>query len=120
MTTPKTINDLLLAHPEWVAALASAVNCAPFDIEFALNNQVEDIPLPGGEYKGGTYQGYVSGDREFLYPGAGDKPPPGGAKVHLLTTGGICIDGSWPTAGCMAWAPLPKRNKDKERQLTKG
>mgnify|MGYP001010898610 CR=1 FL=1 len=64
-----------------------------------------------------TSKSYVVGDLEFQYPGAGDKIPPGGAKVHLLTVGGICIDGHWPTPGCIAWAPLPKRNKDKERQI---
>jgi hypothetical protein len=57
---------------------------------------------------------YVSGGSEYLYPKAGDPAPPGGAKVLLLTVGGICTIGTWSPAH-VAWAPLPTRNKEKER-----
>lgn len=53
---------------------------------------------------------------EFRYPAAGDEPPPGGAKVLLLTRGHICVSGTWSDA-FIGWAPLPKRNKDKEQRL---
>jgi len=60
-------------------------------------------------------QRYVAGGNKFQYPGAGDKPPPGGAKVHLLTRDGICVDGTWTDDGrYLAWAPLPLRDKEKE------
>lgn len=65
---------------------------------------------------------HVSGGREFSYPAAGDKPPPGGAKVHILTVGGICIDGQWsddPARGYLGWAPLPTRNRAKEAVVLK-
>jgi hypothetical protein len=48
------------------------------------------------------------------------KPSHGGAKTLLLTIGGITIVGSWlGEAGenYLAWAPLPKRDKAKEREL---
>lgn len=58
---------------------------------------------------------YVAGGSTFLYPATGDPAPPGGAKVLLLTLGGICIIGQWGTAyDCIGWAPLPKRDKEKE------
>lgn len=62
---------------------------------------------------------YVAGKvDEYLYPGVGDKPPPGGADVHLLTVGGICVRGTWVNDGrFLGWAPLPKRNKEKEQAL---
>ncbi|MBS0454036.1 MAG: hypothetical protein JSS14_22260 [Proteobacteria bacterium] len=61
---------------------------------------------------------YVAGGEEFLYPGAGDEKPPGGAKVLLLTRGGVCIVGTWSDGGFFTgWRPLPKRNKDKEALL---
>jgi hypothetical protein len=65
---------------------------------------------------GASARGYLAGDREFLYPAAGDPSPPGGAKVHLLTPGGICVDGGWKS-GFLGWASLPRRNKEKERLL---
>jgi hypothetical protein len=58
---------------------------------------------------------YVAGAPPFLYPLAGDPLPPGGAKVLLLTKGGICVSGSWNDSGAfLGWAPLPKRNREKE------
>jgi hypothetical protein len=57
---------------------------------------------------------YVAGTAEYRYPGAGDPVPPGGAKVLLLTIGGVCVVGSWDARYCVAWAPLPKRDKEKE------
>jgi hypothetical protein len=51
----------------------------------------------------------------YRYPGAGDKPPPGGAKVLLLTKGGVCVTGSWNDSGAfIAWSPMPKRDREKE------
>lgn len=61
-------------------------------------------------------KGYVSGGTEYLYPKAGDPVPPGGAKVLLLTVGGICTIGSWSPVH-VAWAPLPTRNREKEQKL---
>ncbi len=67
-----------------------------------------------------TNKGYVAGGNKFQYPGAGDKPPPCGAKVHLLTRDGICVDGPWANDGrFLGWAPLPLRDKEKEA-LIKG
>ncbi len=59
----------------------------------------------------------ASPEYKFLYPSAGDPLPPGGAKVLLLTRGGVCIVGTWNDSGFFtAWAPLPSRNKSKESQ----
>jgi hypothetical protein len=63
---------------------------------------------------------YVAGRvDEYLYPSLGDERPPGGAKVLLLTKGGICIVGQWrlvdESAGyVVGWAPLPKRDHARE------
>ena len=61
---------------------------------------------------------YVAGGSTYLYPAAGDPKPPGGADVHLLTRGGVCVRGKWrDDAGFIAWAPLHKRDKEKEKRL---
>lgn len=61
---------------------------------------------------------YLAGGQPFLYPGAGDPRPPGGAKVLLLTAGGICTTGNWTCDGrFLGWAPLPVRDKTKEASL---
>lgn len=58
---------------------------------------------------------YVAGDPEYLYPEAGDEPPPGGANVLLLTEGGICVRGQWRDGmGFLAWSRMPKRDKATE------
>lgn len=64
-------------------------------------------------------KGYVaSEDSSYRYPKAGDPLPPGGAKVLLLTAGGICVPGHWTSDGrFLAWAPFPKRDKEKEAKL---
>lgn len=63
-------------------------------------------------------KGYEVGEHEFFYPGVGDPRPPGGAKVHLLTVGGICVDGAWTDDGrYIGWSGLPHRNKEKEARL---
>lgn len=63
-------------------------------------------------------KGYVAGGDCYLYPAAGDKPPPKGADVLLLTVGHICIRGKWTNDGSViGWAPFPKRDKDKEKLL---
>lgn len=60
------------------------------------------------------YQAGIEGG-EYLYPGAGDPAPRKGAKVQLLTVGGIHTTGPWDDDGFyIGWLPLPKRNKDKE------
>jgi hypothetical protein len=65
-----------------------------------------------------TLKEYVAGGAPYLYPAAGDQRPPGGAKVQLLTKGGVCVTGCWSdSGGYLGWAPLPKRDKDKEAQL---
>lgn len=68
-------------------------------------------------------QSYVAGaDGEYRYPLLGDPLPPGGADVHLLTAGGICLRGKWPSKDpyrfYIGWAPLPKRNHERESQLS--
>lgn len=67
---------------------------------------------------------YVAGKvDEYYYPELGDPAPPGGAQVNLLTKAGTCIRGQWPSAGnnkngfYLGWAPFPKRNHERERQL---
>jgi len=65
-----------------------------------------------------TAKGYVAGGQPFLYPKVGDPSPPGGAKVLLLTKGGICTTGAWsPDGRFLGWAPLPSRDKTKEGLL---
>ena len=69
------------------------------------------MPNPVREYLAGTNDGY-------LYPAIGDPVPPGGAKVLLLTQGGVCIIGAWTRDPfILGWAPLPRRNREKERLL---
>lgn len=64
-------------------------------------------------------KGYVTTDTlMFMYPGVGDPQPPGGAKVLLLTIGGVCVTGQWQNNGhFLGWAPMPKRDKEKEACL---
>ena len=63
-------------------------------------------------------KGYVAGGPAYHYPAAGDSAPPGGAKVLLLTRDGICVDGPWCGDGrFLGWAPLPRRDKDKEARI---
>ena len=52
---------------------------------------------------------------EYLYPRSGDPSPRVGAKVQLLTIGGVHTNGPWRDDGsCLGWLPLPKRNMEKE------
>lgn len=47
-------------------------------------------------------------------------PSDRGAKMLLLTVGGICVSGRWYGAlgeNFLAWSPMPKRNRDAERSL---
>jgi hypothetical protein len=61
---------------------------------------------------------YLAGVAEYRYPGLGDPLPPGGSDVLLLTRGGICVRGPWTSDGrYMAWAPMPRRDKEREQQL---
>jgi hypothetical protein len=54
----------------------------------------------------------------YLYPAAGDPAPRPGAKVQLLTRGGVHMTGPWAEDGFyVAWLPLPKRNKEKEKLI---
>ena len=60
------------------------------------------------------YQAGVEGG-EYLYPRAGDPEPRKGAKVQLLTEGGVHTTGPWTgSTFYIGWLPLPKRNKEKE------
>jgi len=45
-----------------------------------------------------------------------DAPPPTGEKILILTQGNICMVG-YRDSTDKAWAPLPKRDKDREREL---
>lgn len=70
-------------------------------------------------------KGYLAAEHpEYSYPEAGDPPAPRGVKLQILTTGGIAVLGEWKDdTNFMAWAPLIKRNKEKEaliRQRKKG
>lgn len=57
-------------------------------------------------------------DGRYRYPGLGDAKPPGGANVHLLTQGGVCVRGTWNDSGSfIGWAPLPKRDHAREAEL---
>jgi len=60
---------------------------------------------------------YQAGGPCFLYPAAGDDTPRTSAKVILLTEGGIATTGVWDDRFCIGWAPLPKRDKEKEECL---
>ena len=64
------------------------------------------------KYQAGTEGG------EYLYPRAGDPKPLKGAKVQLLTVGGVHTTGPWDDNGFyIGWLPLPKRNKRKEQEI---
>ncbi len=63
-------------------------------------------------------KGYVADGEFYRYPGAGDKPPPGGARVNLLTRDGVCVQGPWSDDGrYLGWAPLHRRDKAKEARI---
>ena len=56
---------------------------------------------------------------EYLYPRSGDPAPRVGAKVQLLTIGGVHTNGPWRDDGsCIGWLPLPKRNMGKEDMIS--
>lgn len=55
---------------------------------------------------------------EYLYPRAGDPEPRKGAKVSLLTIGGVHTTGPWDADNNLGWLPLPKRNREKEDLCT--
>jgi len=57
---------------------------------------------------------YQAGGTEFLYPDAGDPAPTKGAKVNILTIGGISTTGPWDPSFCVGWAPLNSRDRAKE------
>lgn len=59
-------------------------------------------------------KGYQAGGTEFLYPDAGDPAPERGAKVNILTQGGISTTGPWDPSFCIGWAPLNSRSREKE------
>ena len=59
---------------------------------------------------------YIAGDAVYRYPEAGDESAMPGAKVLILTQGGVCVIGTWGE-DAVAWAPLPKRNSTKEEQI---
>lgn len=63
------------------------------------------------------HKSYAAGDSWWRYPRAGDEPAPYGAKCLILTIGGVCTVGQWRDGDCIAWSPMPKRNRDKEQQL---
>jgi hypothetical protein len=48
---------------------------------------------------------YLAGRAEWRDPQI--QTPPGGAKVLLLSSAGVCVVGTW-AEWAMAWAPLPK------------
>ena len=53
----------------------------------------------------------------WIYPAAGHPRPAGGAKVLLLTIGGVAALGPWTDDGrYIAWAPLPSRNHQLETE----
>ena len=44
-------------------------------------------------------------------------PAPRGVKLTLLTLGNIQVTGYWEPSMYKAWAPLLKRDKQKEKEL---
>ncbi len=64
-------------------------------------------------------KGYLaSATPEWSYPEAGDEPAPLGTMIQLLNSGGSSTKGQWTTgSNFIAWAPLLKRNRDKERLI---
>lgn len=66
-----------------------------------------------------TAAGYLaSADPEWQYPEAGDPPAPRGTKLQLLNRDGAATMGQWTDdSNFIAWAPLLKRNKAKERLI---
>jgi len=68
--------------------------------------------------RGASAKGYLAGGAEYFYPEDGDMPAPGGADVHLLTIGGVCVRGTWSNDGrYLGWAPLPKANHEREARI---
>ena len=59
---------------------------------------------------------YLSGVAEYRYPEAGDPPCPRGETCLILTRLGAAHKGTW-AADSMAWAPLPRRDKAKEKLI---
>jgi hypothetical protein len=59
---------------------------------------------------------YQAGGAEWLYPHDGDPLPESGAKVLLLTKGGIATVGVWNKDFTIGWLPLPKRNQTREER----
>ena len=59
---------------------------------------------------------YIAGDAVYRYPAAGDEPAAPGTKSLILTQGGVCVIGMWGD-DAIAWAPMPRRNHDKERAI---
>jgi hypothetical protein len=64
-------------------------------------------------------KGYIAGTAEWRYPGAGDEPCPAGTQCLILTKLGICVRGMWGD-DAIAWAPFPKRDRNKEAKLIGG
>lgn len=61
---------------------------------------------------------YQAGGASYHYPEAGDPRPIPGAKVQLLTIGGIHTTGPWQDNGFyLGWLELPKRDMVKEDQI---
>lgn len=51
---------------------------------------------------------------QFYYPWLGEKSPPTGTQVNLLTEGRVLIRGIWNWSGdYVAWAPLPDPDHSK-------
>jgi hypothetical protein len=58
---------------------------------------------------------YQAGGTPYHYPEAGDPKPISGAKVQLLTIGGVHTSGPWKDTGFyLGWLELPKRDMAKE------
>lgn len=68
---------------------------------------------------GAPAKGYLAGGHKYFYPEDGDPPAPGGADVHLLTCGGMCVRGHWKAEDSryLGWAPLPKRDQAREERI---
>lgn len=60
-----------------------------------------------------TDKEYEVGEHAWLY--IHEFPAPTGKKIHMLNPGGVSIDGFWDRSGkSIAWAPLHRRNLQKE------
>lgn len=60
---------------------------------------------------------YQAGGAAYFYPEIGDPPPSRGAKVIILTEGGIATTGPFVHGSTIGWAYLPRRKQAVEDEI---